>query len=397
MLQPQNTSIAANGSNGTGQKLPMWAMFSSVFFLATSTALTAYFLSSYLKNIVEEKYVGLVFTISYIVSMVTINFFPYVISRLGALKSFLALMTISFLSLLMLARGDGNKLLLIVFMVFLASNALVWVNYDVIIEMFSKDSLTGRIRGLNLTLMNLGWVLTPLVTGWIISRYGFGPVFVLAALALVPPFLIIGTRIKPKKIKYPEHKPIMKIIAGVLASKPLRSVFAVSFLLAFFYSWMVIYTPLYLLNMGIDWPTIGKIFSVMLIPFCLVQYPVGYLADKYIGETEMLSLAIIIMSVSTASIFYASTPVMLAVLLFCTRVGAAIIEALRDSYFYKHISAKDVDLIDAFRNTGPLAYVIGPLVATASISFLPMPYLYPILGGVVLIGLFFTLTMPDTK
>lgn len=390
-------SLKAKPIKKIKSRADLWSMFTGVFFLSVSSAIVAYFLSSYLKTLVDEKYIGLIFMISSAISMVFINFFPYIISRLGALKSFLFLVALNFLTMMMLAAGGEKYFLLSVFVIFLSANSLLFINYDVIIEMFSKDVVTGRIRGLSLTLMNLGWVFTPLLAAWLIGKYGFSLIFVVSALILVPPFLIVGIRVKPKPVKFKKHTSFLKICRTVYHSKPLRSVFFVSFLLSFFYSWMVIYTPLYLLDLGFTWTTIGKIFSVMLIPFVIFQYPVGYLADKYFGETEMMSLALVIMAISTGLIFYYDSPIALAILLFGTRIGASIIEALRDSYFYKHISADDVDLIDAFRNTGPLAYILGPLLATILLYFVPLIFIYPILAAIVLTGLACTLTMPDTK
>ncbi|MBI3626621.1 MFS transporter [Candidatus Uhrbacteria bacterium] len=372
-----------------------YSIFSAAFFMAVSTALIAYFLSSYLKLLVGKEYVGLAFTVSYLISMVFINFFPMIVGRLGVVKSFMSILGVNFLALALLAYGDSSSWVTPVFVIFLSANALVWVNYDVLLETFSQDSCTGRTRALSLTLMNLGWVFTPLLAGWLIEKYGFPIIFTLSALLLIPPFFLVD-HVKTRRLNY-KYRSVRAVLRQVWRSKPLRSIFVISFLLSFFYSWMVIYTPLYLQGHGFDWPTIGKIFSVMLIPFVLFQYPAGWLADKFWGESEMISWSLVIMSLTTAAIFWFTTPLALALLLFGTRVGASIIEELRDSYFYKHVGPEDAYLIDAFRNTGPLAYVLGPLVATGVIHFLPMVYLYPVLAVIILGGLFFSLTMPDTK
>ena len=52
-----------------------------------------------------------------------------------------------------------------------------------------------------------------------------------------------------------------------------------------------------------------------------------------------------------------------AVILFATRVGAATIEVMSESYFFKVINEKNADEISFFRNTFPLSYVIAPLIA----------------------------------
>ena len=183
---PHPKALAA--TIGLQKKRSVYTIFYSNFFMAVSTAMIAYFLSSYFKILVGDKYVGLAFMVSYLISMVLINFFTDIIAKLGTVRSFLTILGVNFLSLLILAYGGNNKYLVVVFVIFLAANALVWVNNDVLIEMFSKDSETGRIRAVGLTMMNLGWVLTPIAAGWLISHYGFGLIFTISALLLVPPF-----------------------------------------------------------------------------------------------------------------------------------------------------------------------------------------------------------------
>lgn len=365
--------------------------------MSVSLALISYFLSSYLRTLVGPAYVGWVFPLAYLITFGVIAAFPKIIARFGAVHSFLLILGLNIVSLLFLAFGGQNNFTVFMFVLFLSANAVVWVNYDVLLEMFSRDSQTGRIRTLGLTLMNLGWVITPVAAGFLIQHYGFPLIFILAAILLVPPFFIVLERVKDKRIRYKSNIPAVKLFKLIFHSQALRSVFAVSFLLSFFFCWMVIYTPMYLQGLGFDWPTIGKMFSVMLLPFVLFQFPAGYLADKRWGETEMLTAGFIIMALTTLALFYFKTPLVLALLLFGTRVGASLIEAMRDSYFYKHVSAQDVELIGAFRNMGPAAYIVGPLFATLVMHYYPISYLYPILACVMLLGLCFSLTMPDTK
>src|SRR4030042_4394082 len=111
----------------------------------------------------------------------------------------------------------------------------------------------------------------------------------------------------------------------------------------------------------------------MLIPFVLFQYPAGYLADTRFEERDMMAVALLILGVSTVSIYFlgpASTAVWAGVL-FVTRIGASLIEILRDSYFYKRIDQTDVDITDFFRTVRPVAYIIGsPLAAPVALRFL---------------------------
>src|SRR3972149_2289795 len=105
-------------------------------------------------------------------------------------------------------------------------------------------------------------------------------------------------------------------------------------------------------------------FTIMLLPFVIVQYPLGKLADK-IGEKELLNIGIIVMSFATLAIpFLGSANFFLwAGVLFLTRVGAAMVEAMTEIYFFKKINTEDSEVISFFRNTYPVAFIFAPLIA----------------------------------
>jgi MFS family permease len=195
---------------------------------------------------------------------------------------------------------------------------------------------------------------------------------------------------------------VRKTLSLVWKNKNLRNILSASFLLSFFYSWMVIYTPLYLhKDIGFSWEEIGIIFFVMLLPFVIVQFPLGRLADKKWGEKEILSVGFITLAISTGVIFFidSSGIILWAVILFITRLGASAIEIMCDTYFFKKVSGLEANIISFYRMAGPAGYVIGPLLATLILSLVSgdIRFLFLILGVIMLFGLKFSLSLKDTK
>jgi len=162
---------------------------------------------------------------------------------------------------------------------------------------------------------------------------------------------------------------------------------------------MIIYTPLYLLELGFSWADIGKIFTVMLLPFVFLQYLAGYLADKKFEERDMIIFSLIVISLSTLSIFFLSSKSLIvwALILFCTRIGASLIEILRDSYFYKRIDCRDVDIINFFRSVRPMAYIFGLLIATPIVYFLHIRFVFPLISIGVLTGILAAKNMASSR
>jgi len=202
-------------------------------------------------------------------------------------------------------------------------------------------------------------------------------------------------------INHTFHKKetVLALLKRAWQRKNIIRIYYISFILEFFYAIMIIFTPLYLLGLGFSWIQIGTIFSIMLVPFVLIQYPIGILADKETGEKELIALSLFIMGFSTLAFYYIkSTDIfILGAILFMTRVGASLIEILRDSYFYKRIDSRDIDLIDFFRTSKSLAYILAAGVSSILLLKLPIDFLFFFLAVVIFSGLYPTFKLKDNQ
>jgi hypothetical protein len=83
--------------------------------------------------------------------------------------------------------------------------------------------------------------------------------------------------------------------------------------------------------------------------------------------------------------------------MFTTRVGASFVEVTTESYFFKQTKSSDAQIISFFRITRPLAYVIGTLIATMALLYLPFNLLFVVLAFLMIPAMFFTLRIEDSK
>ena len=113
----------------------------------------------------------------------------------------------------------------------------------------------------------------------------------------------------------------------------------------------------------------------------------------------MIIFALFVMAISTFSIFFvATTSVMVwGFVLFMTRVGAAMIETLRDSYFYKRIDGDDMDIISFFRTSRSVAYIAATAVAGIIVAAFSIKFLFLFLGLAILLALYPAFTLVDNK
>jgi len=172
------------------------------------------------------------------------------------------------------------------------------------------------------------------------------------------------------------------------------------FLLQIFYTWAIIYIPLFLATVvGFDWETISKIIAVGLLAFVIFEYPTGVLADKLIGEKEMMALGFVVLAIASASIYAMSSSSIATWMsvMFFSRFGASLVEVTTESYFFKQVKGRDSNLISLFRLTRPLGILVGTLVASISLFFVPFNLAFIVLALLMVLGAFSTLRLTDSR
>jgi len=125
----------------------------------------------------------------------------------------------------------------------------------------------------------------------------------------------------------------------------------------------------------------------------------GYLADKRFGEKEILTTGFIIIGISTSIIplITSHSFIVWAAVLFVTRIGAAMVEVMNDTYFFKNVSDKNLNIINLYRTAGPISYIVSPIIATFIIYLVPFASIFYVLGLLMIFGLKYSLTLQDTK
>lgn len=377
------------------------SIFSVGFLLAFSMAIPTYVSSSFLSTLASEKLVGLFYTIASLATIALLVGIPLILRKIGNYKTSLLFFIFNILSLLTLAFCSNSLLVGLTFITHLILTTLLAFNLDVFLENSSEDESTGYIRGSYLTLVNIAWLISPLVTGFVLTNGDYWKIFTISAVVSLLVVFLLSQNFRKFKDPVYEKTKFWETLKIIGRRKNVFRIFFSQLFLRFFYSWMVIYMPIYLHeHIGFDWSVIGIIFTVMLLPFVLMELPLGKLADNKIGEKEILNIGFIITAIATGTItFITSTnPIVWALILFMTRVGASMIEISSESYFFKKIKSDDTNILSVFRMSRPIAYTFGPLLASLLLFFVEFKFLFIILGFIVLIGgLSFGLRIKDTK
>lgn len=353
--------------------------------------LVLYVNSSFLETFFSQIEVAFLFGLGAVLFL-TLLLSSEVLTQIGAKRIFFIFVLLEALAITILSSANSPTLIALGFVLMQGSIGFLTYLLDVFLEREVKnEGTTGEVRGIFLTAASVAIILAPITTGFILSGGNFRSVYFASLMVLIPVlFLQFGKAIEKHSLPRIHEKIPNSLKLGVL----------LSFILQFFYGWMIAWSPIYLNQvMGFGWQEIGLIFSIMLLPFALFELPLGELEDKMFGEKEIMAGGFLIAGLATASISLITSAsfVTWALVLFLTRTGASAIEISTESYFFKHVSGGDTGVIGIFRLARPLALIMGPIIGAFSIKLLGFQQSFIVLGAILVMSMFVALRLKDTK
>ncbi len=381
-----------------------WFIYSLSIIFSFHGLIVAYSNSTYMEQFTSPEVIGGLYTIGSSLAVLSFLFISRVLRRIGNVKLTLFLAILEIGTLLTLGLTTNSATAIVAFVLFMALNPLLYLSIDIFSESLigNNEESTGSKRGLTLALMSLSAVIAPLVLAFIVGENDNNLYKTYLISAAIFSLFIGIVLFKFKHFHDPSYKEVQVLSAlhSFWVEKDVRNVFLAHFTLQIFFSWTVIYIPLYLATeIGLSWSDIGSIIAVGLMAYVLLEYPIGIIADKWLGEKEMMATGFLILAISSSWIsFMVGAPVLAwMVLMFISRIGAALVEATTEGYFFKHTTGTDANIMSFFRLTRPLAMLVGSLMGSVALLYLPFQLIFIVLGFIMVPGIFFTISLKDTR
>lgn len=371
----------------------LFALHYGVPLYATSTYLHEFFNSSHVSALYLLGSIGAIIA-SFSVSKSIKKFHAYYFTAGIAITEIVV--TILF------GLTHNTYLLGLLFIVHFILQVLLFICLNVFIESFSKFADTGSIRGLFLALFSTAILLSPLIGGTLLTHTSFEILYITSALMLLP--FLFFLRKYLSHIKDPAYHATdsMGALSATWHNKNLRAALVGSLVLNCFYAVMIIYSPIYLGTLGISLSVyLTFILPLALIPLVILPYELGYLADSRFGEKELLIGGLLILAITTflCVIVTSSSPLVWILILTTARVGAACVETMVFTYYFKKVGPEDSSLTALFGGVqitgtaivGAVGFMIAPLLVERP------QLIFIILGCAILFSVYYVLPMKDTR
>lgn len=373
------------------------------FFFSIFSGLMTLILLPYLSQFMPVAYTGIVLSCSAIGTILVFPLLPGAVAHFGAKRIALTLTLIEIAVLFMLAALPGTGMSILLIAATIIMQPLLSYDMDLLLEATIEESdMVGRIRALFRTAWSIASLAAPLLFGaLLIGSDSYSRVFIAAAASLSLIVVFFTANRLPRGLA-PKFAHMRSTLVRIFRSRDLAAVTVGNFILYLFYVWMPLYTPVYLHTvLDIPWSNLGWVFSVMLLPYVLIEYPAGWIADRYLGDKELMLIGFLIAGSGLAALAFLTPATPLGVILIIltgSRVGSALVESMVDAHFFRRVSKRDINSVSVYRAVWPLSYIIGPVIGSILLvnGGYPMFFLYT--GGfVALAGVISTLLIKDFK
>ena len=248
-----------------------------------------------------------------------------------------------------------------------------WTALSILVKSSSKRGNLGESEGEYFTFVNFGVLVGVLLGGAIAISSSYSVVFLYASL------IFLGTYFLAQRIGindgFKPHNNIAKIdilqeARRFFRDRKLRMAYMANVGLYFWASASLLYLPIILKSLGFDFQKIGMILAVMIVPFLMLEYPVGKLAQKW-GSKIFISAGFFVIALASLLIYLNYGAIFSMILFFfLSFMGSAAIEPLNEMIVNARSSGKnEVQNMAIFKTSLRLAYFLGPLCAGLFISF----------------------------
>lgn len=280
------------------------------------------------------------------------------------------------------------KLLLLVrFIQGLGAAALSTVSISLVAKFFPKGR--GRAFGIYNAIKGAGYVISPVLGGWLAHRYGFAMIFVVSAgvgiAALLASFFL--PRDKNEKADLEDDDELsLKQFFLIFKEPRLLPIYAVIVINMFLVGILFGFLPVYLHSIGYTALQSGSVISTATLSYLLVQPIAGHLADKIEIRFTVLFGLFLAAAAIIATTFTSGGMLLAVVIIAGLGIGTVwtnsdtLVSVLAD----KRQLGASIGAAQSFKEVGDM---VGPLVVGLIAQFFGVRVAFVSCGALALVCL----------
>lgn len=259
------------------------------------------------------------------------------------------------------------------------SVVIITISISLLVRDFSKKTELSMVEGRFYAFANIGWLAGPLIAGIVATKLNNESVFFAAGLSFLVALILFLREhliIKNPHLHHRKHeesrREFLKNLYEYFKNPELRKVALTVTGLNLWWVIFGIYAPLQLDDLGKSEFVISLVMTLSALPYLIFDPWAGKWAKKN-GVKKYIILGYLIMALGTLSFVPTSLKVLTLMILFgAVHIGGALVEPLKDVYFFEVVPKKDDERFFGIYNSGEwAAQIIGPFLSSVVLIFSP--------------------------
>lgn len=261
--------------------------------------------------------------------------------------------------------------------------------FGLIVKDESNQKQLSRNEGLVYTFMNAGWVLGPLIAGFIADKFGISRVFILAAVFMFMAWVLFRvSKIKDSHAKKKVDLNLVKNFVEFFKDKQRVLAYVISGGGNFWWILIYLFMPIYILKQGLGDLWIGYFLFAVAVPLVLTEYKISKLAGK-VGFKKMFKIGFFILFAISIACFFINNIYAIMILLVLASIGPAILEPNTEAYFFDITPDKEESkFYGPFNTSIDVNQFVAKIVSSVVLLFLPFKFVFLVFAAGML-ALFF--------
>jgi MFS family permease len=279
-------------------------------------------------------------------------------------RLFLGSLIVYAIAYLLLALTKNFILFLIIGLIVTLTYVVRTSSSGVLLRDISKVKDIGKNESIIYSLINIAWLLGPLIAGFASDNYGMRSVFLLSTIfIIISIFAFLFSRVKDSHVTKKVHKNVFANLKSFFSNKDLMKAYVARGGVEVWWALIYIYMPLLILDQGKSFFWVGAFLFCNTIPLVALEYFFGKKVDK-IGYKKFFIWGFgILLFCSFISFIVFDNFVLVLILLIIASIGLAILEPSTEAYFFKLVKKKDEDrYYGPFITSDDVGYLVGALV-----------------------------------
>jgi MFS family permease len=251
--------------------------------------------------------------------------------------------------------------------------------FNIIFRDNTTNKDLNKEEGFLYTILNVGWLVGPLIAGFIIVTLNIKSVFLASSLFIIISsilFYLLHLKEAKKKKCDDIQFNFFTNLNRFIKRKDLRTPYLIQFGIEVWWALIYIYVPLFIIQQGLSEAVVGYFLSFLVIPLVLFEYTAGKLSQKH-GFKIFFVIAFFGLALCSLIAFFCKNIIIQLVSLGIACFFMAFLEPLQDSFFFKHVKKNEEEkFYPIFSTAFHTGSFLGKIVIACVLLFLPYNFSY---------------------